>query len=66
MITADIINNSGTFTGKAEVTLVNSDSLTEPFTYDNQKSYVPESKEITVEGNKIFSSIVFCLVLNKT
>lgn len=52
-ITADIVNNSGSFTGKAEVTLVNSDSLTEPFIFDNQDQYIPITKEIEVKENKI-------------
>jgi alpha-N-arabinofuranosidase len=56
MITADIVNNSGAFTGKAEATLVDSDSLTEPFTFDNQEKYIPATKEIKVKGNKITCS----------
>jgi alpha-L-arabinofuranosidase len=52
-ITADIINNSGEFTGKAEATLVNSDSLTENFTFDQKEQYNPVKKEIEVEGNKL-------------
>lgn len=52
-ITADIINNSGVFTGKAEARLVNSDSLNEFFTFDKQERYIPVTKEIEAEGNKI-------------
>lgn len=52
-ITADIINDSGTFAGKAEASLVDSDSLDASFKYDDQKQYVPKVKEIKVEGNKI-------------
>ena len=52
-ITADIINNSGTLIGKAEATLVDSDSLNEPFTFEKKDNYIPVTKEIKVEGNKI-------------
>ena len=52
-ITTDIINSSGPFKGKAEATLVDSDSLTEPFTFDKQDKYIPVTKGLKVEGNKI-------------
>ncbi len=52
-ITTDIINNSGTFAGKAEATIVDNDSLTEPFTIDNKEKYIPQTKEVKIEGNKI-------------
>ncbi len=55
-ITADIINSSSAFTGNAEVTLVDSDSLTAPFTFDKQQQYIPQTKETKVEGNKITCS----------
>ena len=52
-ITTDIINNSGSFEGKAEATIVDNDSLTEPFTIDNKEKYIPQTKEVKIEGNKI-------------
>jgi alpha-N-arabinofuranosidase len=52
-IATDIINNSGKLTGKAEASILDSDSLTEPFTYDKKNQYKPVTKEINVEGNKI-------------
>ena len=52
-ITADIINDSGVFNGKAEASLVNSDSLNAFFTYDKQKDYIPVTKEIEIKGSKI-------------
>ena len=52
-ITADIINDSGTLAGKADAAIVDSDSLTEPFTFDKKDQYTPVTKEIKVEGNKI-------------
>jgi alpha-N-arabinofuranosidase len=51
-ISADIINSTGTFTGKAETKLLTVDSLEEPFTYDKQEQYKPVTKEISVNGNK--------------
>ncbi len=52
-ITADIINNSGTFEGKAETSLVNSDSLKDAFTFDKQSQYVPATKEIETQNSKM-------------
>lgn len=52
-IDADIINDSGTFTGKAQATLVDNNSLTDPFTFDKQDQYVPVTKDAKVEGNTI-------------
>jgi len=52
-ISTEIINNSGIFSGKAEVSLVDSDSLDAPFTFDNQKDYVPVAKEIEIKGGKL-------------
>jgi alpha-N-arabinofuranosidase len=52
-ITADIINSSGVFTGKAEVNLVTSDSLNASFTFDKQEQYIPVTEETEVDGNKI-------------
>jgi alpha-N-arabinofuranosidase len=52
-ITTEIFSNSKKFTGKAEATVVNNDSLTEPFTYDKKDQYNPITKEINVEGNKL-------------
>jgi alpha-N-arabinofuranosidase len=52
-IMADIINNSGILTGKAEASLMTQESLTEPFTYDKQARYVPVIKEVQVDGNHL-------------
>ena len=52
-IAADIISNSGVFTGKAETKLLTSDSIDEPFTFDRREQYTPVTKEITVKGNTI-------------
>ena len=52
-ITTDIISSSGNFTGKAEASIVNSDSLTDPFVFDKQSQYVPISKEIPISNNEL-------------
>ena len=52
-ISADIINDSGVFTGKAEATVVDNSSLTAPFTFDDRADYVPKTKDVKVEGNEI-------------
>ena len=52
-ITADIISNSGDFSGKAEASTINSDDLKAPFTIDKQTQYLPVTKEAKVSGNKL-------------
>jgi alpha-N-arabinofuranosidase len=52
-INANIVSSSGVFTGKAEAKLITLDSLEEPFTFDKQEQYIPVTKEIKVEGNKL-------------
>jgi alpha-N-arabinofuranosidase len=52
-ITADILNTTGTFSGKAEAGIVNSQSLKDAFTYDKQSQYTPVVKEVPVDNNKI-------------
>ena len=53
IIAADILNSSGTFTGKAEAKIFVVASLTEPFSFDNQKEYIPLAKPVEVKGNKL-------------
>jgi alpha-N-arabinofuranosidase len=50
-ITAEIINSSGAFSGKAEASLVTSDSLNASFTFDKQEQYKPATREFPVKGN---------------
>jgi len=52
-ITTDIVCSSGVFSGKAEASSVEGDSLTEPFTFDKKDQYNPVIKEIKIEGNKL-------------
>jgi alpha-N-arabinofuranosidase len=51
VMTAEIISDSGIFSGKAEATLVDSDSLDAVFTFDKQEQYNPVTKEFPVKGN---------------
>ena len=55
-ITADIVNNTGIFSGKAETQLITVASLDEPFTFDKQEQYNPVTKEIKVNGKKLSCS----------
>ena len=55
-ITTEIINSSGVFTGKAEASIVNNDSLTEPFTFEKKDQYTPVVKEIKIEDGKLIYS----------
>ncbi len=50
-ITAEIISEGHAFNGKAEASVVTSDSLYSSFTFDKQKEYIPAMKEIEVTGN---------------
>lgn len=52
-ITADIISESGEFTAKAEATLVAGNTLNDAFTYDKQSQYMPVTKVINTEKNRI-------------
>ena len=52
-ITADIISASGEFTAKAEATLVAGNTLNDTFTYDKQSQYIPETKVINTDKNRI-------------
>jgi alpha-N-arabinofuranosidase len=52
-ITTDIINNSGDFSGKAEASVVSSDVLKAPFSIDKQSQYVPVTKDVKLNGNKL-------------
>lgn len=52
-ITADIISESGEFTVKAEAALVAGNTLNDAFTYDRQSQYIPETKVINTDKNRI-------------
>jgi alpha-N-arabinofuranosidase len=52
-ITADILNTSSGFSGKAFATVVNSDNLKAPFAFDKKADYVPVTKDISVSNGRI-------------
>jgi alpha-L-arabinofuranosidase len=52
-IATDIISETGGFAGKAEATVINCESLKDPFIFDKQKQYIPEIKEIKTTENSI-------------
>ena len=52
-ITAEVINTSGFFSGKCQVSIVTAESLDEPFAFDKQALYVPVIKEIETGKNKL-------------
>jgi alpha-L-arabinofuranosidase len=55
-ITADILSTTGEFTGKAEVKLITSESLKDPFTIDKQSQYVPVTSQIKTDKDKLTCS----------
>jgi alpha-L-arabinofuranosidase len=52
-ITTDILSVSGEYTGKAIASVINCESLNDPFTFDKQLQYIPVKKEIKTEKSKL-------------
>ncbi len=52
-ITTGIESNDANFSGKAEASIINSDDLKAPFTFDKQSQYMPVTKDVKVNGNKL-------------
>jgi alpha-N-arabinofuranosidase len=52
-ITADVVNTSGTFKGKAQASFVTTESMEEPFTFEKQAQYIPVTKEIETGKNSL-------------
>jgi alpha-L-arabinofuranosidase len=52
-ITTDILSVSGEYTGKAIASIINCESLNDPFIFDKQVQYIPVTKEIKTEKNKL-------------
>jgi alpha-N-arabinofuranosidase len=52
-VTAEIISDAHAFNGKAEASVVTSDSLYAAFTFDKQKEYIPATNAIEASGNAI-------------
>jgi alpha-N-arabinofuranosidase len=55
-IVADIISSSGIFKGKADISEINRKDIHANYTFDEQKQYIPVTKELSVKGNKIVYS----------
>ena len=51
-VSTDIVSNSGDFTGKASVTLIDGKDIHAPYTYADRDDYVPVPKEISVKGRE--------------
>ncbi len=51
-ITTQIINNSGDFSSKAEASIINSNDLKTPFSFEKQSQYLPVTKDEKIGGNK--------------
>jgi alpha-N-arabinofuranosidase len=52
-IATDIKAISGDFSGKAEASVINSDNLQAPFSFDKRSQYGPVSEPVTLGGNKL-------------
>lgn len=52
-IDADITSSAGDFTGTAEASVVNSNTIEAPFTYDQRDDYRPVVKTVKANGNAI-------------
>ena len=55
-VAADIINQSGNFSGTPVINEVNSTDLNEAFSFDKQKQYTPVAKAAVAKGSKIVYS----------
>ncbi len=68
-ITTEIINQSGPFSGKASVSEVNSDDIKAVYTFDKQEQYIPITRELKANGNKMtytFPAHSFTQIMVKT
>ena len=52
-ITAEILNTSGDFAGKAEASLISGKDLQEGFAFDKQNEYIPVKTLIDTKNNKL-------------
>jgi alpha-N-arabinofuranosidase len=52
-IATDIITATGEFSGKAEASLINSDDLKAPFSYDRRSQYQPAPASVTTNGRQL-------------
>ena len=52
-ITANILNTSGNFFGKAEATIINAKNLEEGFSYEKEAEYLPTKNEVEIKGGQL-------------
>jgi alpha-N-arabinofuranosidase len=52
-IPADLTAATGDFSGKAEASIINSDDLKAPFSYDRRAQYGPATEPVKINGNKL-------------
>ncbi len=52
-IETEILSTSGTFFGKAVVSIVNRQDIYEDFTFDKKEEYIPTTNRLSVKGKKI-------------
>ncbi|MBK5271537.1 MAG: alpha-N-arabinofuranosidase, partial [Bacteroidia bacterium] len=52
-ITADIISTTGSFTGKANVSVLNAASLSEAFVFDKKDQYIPVNKDVETRNGSL-------------
>lgn len=52
-IITNILSNTGNFSGKAQASVINSDDLKTPFSFDKQTEYLPVTEDVKVSGNKL-------------
>ncbi|MGQ7719921.1 alpha-L-arabinofuranosidase C-terminal domain-containing protein [Melioribacter sp. OK-1-Me] len=52
-ITAEVVSVAIPFINDAEVTVINQNSLDEPFSFDKKDKYVPSIKQVQTNGNKL-------------
>lgn len=55
-ITADISNTAGGFTGKAEITVINTNDLQQPFEFDRQEQYKPVTANADIKNTRLLYS----------
>jgi len=55
-ISAEIINQSGNFSGKPVISEITASDLSDPFAFDKQQQYAPVSRDATAKGNSIVYS----------
>ncbi|HMO62683.1 MAG TPA: alpha-L-arabinofuranosidase C-terminal domain-containing protein [Ferruginibacter sp.] len=52
-ITAGIMNTSALFTGKGEASIISSNNLEEPFSFNKKEQYIPVKQEVNTKNNQL-------------